>query len=145
MKKTTKTTNQSLDELKSESLTTVNSKRTSLSNGQRLSYRTDSAGADYHIYFWPKGMLNLGLAGGFTGEFDSILFVGKQHQLSTISESASQQEEKNDVSERREQQKIAAQMEKKDQQIERIYDPKLIVLAIIFLCIVIFLGKKLLF
>jgi hypothetical protein len=145
MKKTTKTTNQSLDELKSESLTTVNNKRTSLSSGQRLSYRTDSAGADYYIYFWPKGALNLGLGGGFTGEFDSILFVGKQYQLSTVTESASQEEEKNVVSERTEQRKNAAKTEKKDQQIKRIYDPKLIVLAIIFLSIVIFLGKKLLF
>lgn len=52
------------------------------SNRNELRYRTDSIGADYKIYFWPRGQLNLSAEGGFTGEFDSVLLFGKRTQLS---------------------------------------------------------------
>lgn len=145
LKKSTKTSNESIDALKTERLSSVTNKQTSLSNGEQLSYRRDSAGADYRIYFWPKGRLNMGLGAGFSGEFDSVLFIGKQYQVSNATESSTLQEEKNNESARMDQQETDAQKLKKEEEKKSSYDPKMIALGIVLLLLAIFIAKKLLF
>lgn len=79
---TRKTAKTAIDEKLKTSLNTSLQSNWML-NKKELNFRTDSIGADYKIYFWPKGQLNLSAGGGLIGEFDSVLMVGKSNQLSS--------------------------------------------------------------
>jgi hypothetical protein len=60
-----------------------NTQSSAITNRQQFEFKRDSVGADYKIYFWPRGQLNLSGTGALTGEFDSVLLIGKRTQLST--------------------------------------------------------------
>jgi hypothetical protein len=59
-----------------------NTQSSAVTKRQQIKFMRDSVGADYKIYFWPRGKLNLSGSGALTGEFDSVLLIGKHTQLS---------------------------------------------------------------
>ncbi|SDZ84791.1 hypothetical protein [Pedobacter hartonius] len=81
LRRNTKSTDESYNKVTNTTDSNVTVSTNKRKNMQQFIYRKDSAGADYTIQFWPKGVFNFSPGTGFTGEFDSILMKGKQKQL----------------------------------------------------------------
>ena len=80
MKKTSKITDESYLKMSNERDRETVISGNAAKNKQQLIYTKDSSGADYKIQFWPRGKLDLSLAGQISGEFDSITINGKYQQ-----------------------------------------------------------------
>lgn len=95
-KRNTKTTAERFNSATSQTKMQTTAEITRVKAGQQLIFKRDSIGADYTMRLWPKGNLSFSPGGGFTGQFDSILLVGKQKQQRVTAQSVSTHEQEND-------------------------------------------------
>jgi len=98
-------------------------------SGQQLLLRRDAKGTDYSIRLWPRGKLNVAPTGAVTGEFDSVMVVGKQRQLSSTSKSTNTNEASTAKSEQRLRQKEQRSSGKK--RVEKQKSPQIILIVIL--------------
>lgn len=138
LKRTSKTTDESFNKLQTrsdfEAVTIINR----LKSDQHLVLRRDSLEATYKLHLWPKGTINFAPGGGFTGEFDSILMVGKQNQQvssAKLLNTNALETTKSNVNSRQEERLDSG---KKEVQKVKLPDVKVIVVFIVVVGLVIF-------
>jgi len=98
-------------------------------SGQQLLLRRDTTETNYSIRFWPRGILHVAPTGAVTGEFDSVMVVGKQRQLSSTSKSTNTNEASTAKSEQRLRQKEQRSSGKK--RVEKQKSPQIILIVIL--------------
>lgn len=144
LQKTTKSSVENRDEMKTETALKLQSTTDLSRYGAKLTLSNVAVDADYKIQFYPNGQLKVNMDGSIIGSFDSILLAGKHKQLRTMQEKSEFKEQENQQKELSMKQKLSK--DKVQKEVEKQRKPAenlgiIILIAIILVIIMLFISK----